>query len=89
MSEQNRLFRVAVLDPTGKLLTTENPTKFYTEAHMSSADYDSDYPHKQACVQQSLDGGATWAEYDANERIAGKPAWAHHLHIWQAKTGVR
>jgi hypothetical protein len=88
MNQAKQLFRVAVYDQAGKIIETEDPTEFYTGAHMSAKYYDDDYPQKQACVQCSLDEGQTWVDYDADETINGAPAWVHHLEIWQAANGA-
>jgi hypothetical protein len=86
--EKKELFRVAIYDQAGKIIDTEDPDEFYTGAHMSAKYYDDDYPQKEAHVQHSLDGGKTWADYDAHQTINGVPAWVHHLEIWQAANGA-
>jgi hypothetical protein len=51
----------------------------YKWAHICEMEWESiyEYPHKQCWVERSIDGGATWHRYDADERIAGRPAWTY------------
>ena len=89
-TQTTELFRVAVLDGnTGALLETTEPTEFYTGAHLSSHDWNDEYPQKHAFVERSLDGGDTWKKYDADEFIGSLPAWVAHLDKWQSHWGVK
>jgi hypothetical protein len=50
----------------------------WKEAHFQCLQYDGDYwPEFYHVVERSLDGGATWQIYDADEMINGRPAWTY------------
>lgn len=69
---------VCVEAATGTVLECKAFARF-GDAHYLTKEWDSlyDYPTQEYWVERSLDGGATWEMYMADEMIGGRPAWTH------------
>jgi hypothetical protein len=51
----------------------------YKDAHFCCLQHDGDFwPKFYHIVERSLDDGATWEVYSADEMINGRPAWTYN-----------
>lgn len=76
---KNRTYRAVCINEHDGVQLECSPHDNYKSAHMETLGWDSlyNYPDQLYWVERSIDGGATWQEYDASEYIDGRPAWTH------------